>query len=342
MLLNPFSITMLSLALISSILALYGGFWTFRVVGNLRRPMTSHTSHNALEKRINPLLWFASVVLAVRLFTYPLFYGALQSFVKDIDGAMCIYGVTQVSPHLYRFLEIIKPLVFFSIGGWLLLHCLTRKCPTRSLLSRKLSFLLWVTIGILVDSMGDLFFFLSMNDNTPVTCCTPTIDSPYRISVILCRYLLGQSYTQPLLLIYYLSNLSLLGAAGYVIWKRGLEAKAAPRKRSLGLVFSMGFVNLLITGLALIEVIAPKLMSLPYHHCPFCLLQYAPDSFLIIGFFVVGTFGFGWAFVLEVITTDTETAGRLSVYLDKLYRLSFLCLGLSLVMVTFHILWGCL
>jgi hypothetical protein len=340
MLLNQLSVTMLSLALISSILALYGGFWAIRVVGNLRKSVTAPARHNLIEKRINPLLWFASMVLVVRLFSYPLFYSALQSFVKDIDGAMCIYGVTRVLPNLCRFLEIIKPLVFFFIGGWLILHSLTRKCKTQSLVLRKLMFFLGITVGILVDSVGDLVFFLSMNCDTLVTCCTPTIDSPYRVSVTLCRYLLGQRYDQPLLLVYYLSNLALIGAAGYIIWKRGLEAKAAHRKRSLGLIFSMGFVNLFLTGLAMVEVIAPRLMNLPYHHCPYCLLQYVPDSCLIIGFFMLGTFGFGWAFVFELVTTDKETSGKLSVYLNRLYRLSFLCLSLSLVMVTFHLLWG--
>ncbi len=339
MLLNPLSITTLSFALISSVLTLYGGFWAFKVGGNLKRSMTAAVRHNALGKRINPLFWFASVVLVVRLFSYPLFYGALQGFVKDVDGAMCIYGVTQVLPNLCTFLEFIKPLVFFSIGGWLILHSLTRRCKNQSLVLRKLTFLMGISAVILVDSIGDLFFFLNMNCDTQVTCCTPTIDSPYRISMTMCRYLLGQRYEQPLLLVYYLSNLALLGVAGYLIKKKKLEGKVARRKRSLGLGLFLGVTNLFLTALALPEVIAPRLMNLPYHHCPYCLLQYVPDSSLIIGFFMLGTFGFGWAFGLEVVTTDKETAGNLSRYLNKIYRFSFFGLGLSLGMVTLHLLW---
>ena len=196
-----------------------------------------------------------------------------------------------------------------------------------------------ISAAILVDSIADLFFFLNMNCDTQVTCCTANIDLSNRISVTVCRYLLGQRYEQPLLLVYYLSNLALLGVAGYLIRKKGLEGKVARRKRSLGLVFSMGIVNLLLTGLALPEVIAPRLMNLPYHHCPYLLLLYVPDSSLIIGFFMLGTFGFGWAFGLEVVTTDKETAGNLSRYLNKICRFSFLCLSLSLGMVTLHLLW---
>ena len=104
MLLNLLSVTMLSLALASSILALYGGFAALRAVSNLKKPMAPSAGHNLLEKGIVHLFLFASIVLALRLCSYPLFYGALQSFVKDIDGAMCIYGVTQILPDLCGFL----------------------------------------------------------------------------------------------------------------------------------------------------------------------------------------------------------------------------------------------
>jgi len=340
MLLNILSISMLSLALISSILALCGGFIVLRAMTNWKKSPIASAAHNQLEKMTSRLFLSASIVLALRLCSYPLFYGALQSFVKDIDGAMCIYGVMQVLPRLCGFLEIFKPTIFFFIGGWLIFHLLARQCKTESLVLKELTFLLGITAAILVDSFGDLIFFLSMNSDTSVTCCTLKLDSPCRISMMICRYLLGQHYKEPLLCIYYLSNLVLLGVAGHIIRKKRLEAKVAGRKKNLGLVFILGLTNLFLTGLALIEIVAPRLMRLPYHHCPYCLLQYVPDSFLIIVFFVIGTFGFAWAFGLELATTDKETSGNLSRYLNTLYRFAFLGLSLSLAMVTFHLLWG--
>ncbi|MDY6971925.1 MAG: hypothetical protein SV775_06320 [Thermodesulfobacteriota bacterium] len=206
---------------------------------------------------------------------------------------------------------------------------------------RKLTFLLAVTIGILADSVGDLVFFLSMNSHTPVTCCTANIDSPDRISAILSMYFLGHGYEQSLSLAYYLSNLFLLGTAGYLIQKNRLDKNVIHRKKSLALVFLMGLVNLFLTALALLEVVGPRLMNLPHHHCPYCLLQYVPDSFFIIGLLMLGTFGFGWAFGLEVIVGDKEEmAGNLSGYLNKLYRFCFSCLSLSLLMVSVHLILG--
>ena len=340
MLLNILSCTMLSLALISFIPALCGGIIVLSVAGNWKKPMPASAGYNLLEKKLDHLFLLASIVLALRLCSYPLFYGVLQSFVKNINGAMCIYGVTQVLPGLCGFLEIIKPIIFFLIGGWLLLHLLTMQSKTRLLVLKKIMFLLVITAAIFIDSLGDLFFFLNMNSDTTVTCCTTALDSSLRISLIGCRYLLGQYYEKPLLFIYYLSNLLLLGIAGYVLLEKKLEVKEIRRKRFLKLVFIMGLINFFLTGLAMFEIIAPRLMKLPYHHCLYCLLQYVPDSFLIIGFFMLGTFGFGWAFGLEIITTDKETSGNLSGFLNRLYQFSFLGLSLSLIMVTFHLLLG--
>jgi len=340
MILNPFSIVMLLVASISTILGLYGSILLLKVI--IAGKISPHTSekHTGSETGTNRVISLAVIVLTLRLFSYPLFYATLQSFVKDIEGAMCIYGVTQVLPRLCSFLEIIKPLIFFFIGQWLILHFLTRQNKTAgSLTSRKLKLLLGVSIGIVAESVGELIFFLSLSagSHITVTCCTSKIDSPERISAILSVYLLGHQYEQPLLLFYYLSNLFLLGMIGYFLRRRRLAVRGAFRKRSIGLVFSMSLMNLFLSALAVPEVIGPRLMNLPYHHCPYCLLQYVPDSPLMIGLFILGTCGIGWAFGLTMIARDKETARNLPGWLDKLYRFSFFCLGLSLAMVSIHL-----
>jgi len=334
MILNPFSIAMLLVALISTIVGLYGSMLTFKAIVEWKKYPPSG-KHMGLEKRANRVISLALPVLVLRFLSYPLFYATLQSFIKNIEGAMCIHGVTQVLPYLCRVQEIIKPLIFFFLGQWLILHFLTRKSrTTKSLTFRKLKFLLGVSIGIVAESVGDMVFFLNINSHIPVTCWTLKIDSPDRISALLSRYLWGHQYEEHLLLFYYLSNLFLLGMVGYFLGKRRL----AIRRRSVGLVFSVSLINLFLTVLAVLEVIGPRLMNLPYHHCPYCLLQYVPDSSLMIGLFILGTYSIGWVFGLEMITRDKETPRNLPGYLDRLYRFSFCCLGLSLVMVSIHLI----
>jgi predicted small integral membrane protein len=337
MLLNPFSIMMLLVASISTILVLYGSVLSLKVRGNWTRCVTATGQHNGIQNRIHFVLLIASTVLVLRLLSYPLFYTTLQSFVKDIEGAMCLYGVTQVSPKFFTFLEITKPFVFFFIGQWLILHYLTRHNRTQSVITRKLIFLLGVNLVVLLDSVGDLVLFLSIDFHVPVTCCTINTDSPDRVSAILSRYLVGRQYEQFLLPAYYLSNLFVLGLVGYLFRRRRLEAKETRRRRSLGMAF-LSLMNFFLSSLALSEVIGPRLMDLPYHHCPYCLLQYVPDSCLIIGFLMLGTFGFGWSFGLEIVLSTKETVRNLSRYLQNLYRFSFLCLTVSMVMVSLHLL----
>ena len=338
MILNPFSLAMLSVASISTILGLYGSILIFKVIVTGKRYPSTPGKRRGYEKTVNFAISLATTVLALRLFSYPLFYTTLQSFIKDVEGAMCIYGVTQVLPHLCRSLEIAKPLIFFFIGQWLIFHFLTRENKTAPPTSRKLKLLLGVTIGAVVESMGELFFFLCINSHTPVTCCTSKLDSPERVSAILSGYLWGHQYEQPLLLFYYLGNLFLLGMIGYFLRKRRWAIRGVLRRRSVGLAFSVSLINLFLTALTVLEVIGPRLMNLPYHHCPYCLLQYVPDSSLMIGLFILGTYGIGWAFGLAMIFRDKESARNLSFYLDRLYRFSFCCFSLSLTMVSIHLL----
>jgi len=265
MLLNPFSIMMLLVASISTILVLYGSVLSLKVWGDGTRCVTAPGQHNGIQNRIHFVLLIASTVLVLRLLSYPLFYATLQSFVKDVEGAMCIYGVTRVSPKFFTFLEITKPFVFFFIGQWLILHYLTRQNRTQSIISRKLIFLLGVNLLVLLDSVGDLVLFLSIDFLIPVTCCTINTDAPDRVSAILSRYLLGHQYEQSLLPAYYLGNLFVLGLVGYFFRRKRLEEKETRRRRSLGLVFFLSLVNLFLSSLAV-----PPLPLLP---SPICARQ---------------------------------------------------------------------
>jgi len=334
---------MLLLSALSAVLALSGGAFVFRMLRSKRgKSPTAKGMSDGLPKSLQLLLFLVSVFLLFRLLSYPFFYGTLQSFVRAIDGAMCIYGVSQVSPALFTLLNIFKLFVFFFIGQWLIFHFLTRLQATSSLAKRKLRFLLGLNIGILIESVEELIILLSVNTRTPVTCCAPNLDSPDRISAVLSRYLLGPEYEQLLLLSYYLSNLVLLGLIGYFFLGRRFEVKTKGRPLSYYTTFLAALINLFLTWLALIEVLAPRLMKLPLHHCPYCLVQYEPTSCLMIALFIMGTFAVCWAFGLETIVGHKDPVENLSVYVRKLAWFSFSCLSLSLIMVTIHLIAGSL
>ena len=333
-----FSSLMFSIDCLSLVACFYIIISVLRLSDKWKKAYDSKAGDNRLEKRINTALFSITIFLWIRLLSYPLFYVALQTFVKHVEGAMCIYGVTRLLPGLCNFLEIIKPLVFFIIGLWLIFHSLTRKNTSNSLVLKKLIFLIGVCVCIMTNSLCDSIFFIKANFHTTVTCCTVNTDLPDRISATLSRHLFGRQYEQSLLYFYYFGNLGLIGTALYFVHKYAKLKTLIHRKKTTGLVFMLSLINLFLTALATKEIIGPRLMKLPYHHCIYCLMQYVPESCFIISLFILGTFGFGWAFGLEIVTTDNEVAKKVPGYTDKLYRFSILCLSLSLAMVSIHFL----
>jgi len=106
----------------------------------------------------------------------------------------------------------------------------------------------------------------------------------------------------------------------------------------LGLIFVFAVFNAGLFVLTQIEVHAPKIMGLPFHHCLYDLWQYVPDTILMYLLFALGTFATGWAFVLDLVGRTDETTDILYKNLRMLYIFSIFCLAASMVMNTVHLL----
>jgi hypothetical protein len=104
------------------------------------------------------------------------------------------------------------------------------------------------------------------------------------------------------------------------------------------LLFLFSFLNAILFLLSQIEVFAPAMMHLPFHHCLYCLWQYVPDSILLFAFFSLGTFSVGWGFTTDLFGRHGETADLLPIYLRKIYSFAFFFLSASLIMLVIHLL----
>ncbi|MBI5043604.1 MAG: hypothetical protein HZC10_07215 [Nitrospirae bacterium] len=121
MIINAFTIILLFVAVISVILgiaALYSSFLLFR---KWKKDM-SNEERTRLENKAYLTLLLAVVLLGIRMIDWPIFYATMASYIPDITGAMCIYGVTQVAPKIIKPMEVLKPFVFFLIGLWLIIY----------------------------------------------------------------------------------------------------------------------------------------------------------------------------------------------------------------------------
>ena len=339
MILNVFSISEIFVGILSTVLMIWGGIFSL-ILYTKGKKAISLEEKSRIENQSYLVFLIAMVVLIIRLLNWPFFYAAFHSFINDIEGAMCIFGVTQVRPLFTKFQEILKPVVFFLIGAWLLIHMLDLSTKTSPLMGRKLLFLSLLSVFVIVDSIGDLILIMTIKPGFLVSCCTTVTDILTRPTRTTPESLLGPAYAQVLEISYFIFNFILLGLVGFMLWGKRLNRISRRTRISLFLAFLFAIVNGFLFILAQIEVLAPKIMGLPYHHCLYCLWQYVPDSIVMFVLFILGTFAVGWGFTTEAIGRKGEAALILPRYLKGIYLFAFFCLLASLMIVIIHLSAG--
>lgn len=339
MVINIYTIIMLFVAFLSLSL---GGFIIYASTKALQNSGTIVSAENRSIFERNGYLIFllACVALSIRMLTWPLFYFMLQSFVSEVPGAMCMFGVTQILPSTVVFLQIIKPVSFFIIGGWLLCYYVDKSTPTSPLARRNLFFLLLVCCIFTADCIGDLYYVLCMKPLMTVSCCATFFDVPLRPSAMIPQAVFGRHFQKVLFVTYYLTNIILTALLFVSASGKWLSLPSLSRKIILCCQSTFGMVNIPIVIYTFIEIIAPRLMQLPYHHCIYCFIGngMVPDSPIMIGLFVTGIFATGWTGIIRLICMNEETkeiAGRLLV---KINNMAAFCLLSSVIMVTIHLI----
>ncbi|MCL4456289.1 MAG: hypothetical protein M1147_03925 [Nitrospirae bacterium] len=335
MILNAFTIIMLFITVLTGVLAIPLGILSFKVYQRWGNALYDEEK-TAIINRSYLLGLMATVILFVRLLSWPLFYAALQSYVPDVHGAMCIFGVTRLQPGLTGIVQVLKPLVFFSIGAWLLLNRLDRATETSPLFRRKFLFLSIVSVMIIMDSAGDLIYLTGFDVKTFVSCCTTYFDLPERPTAVITESLLGKGYDSYMLPLYYLSG-ALFIAFQFISYHR--MRKGFSHSIKIGIIgFIIAVINAVITVLAMFEVIAPEVMNMPLHRCIYCMWQYSPHSILMTALFIIGTFSPGWSLILNIAGRDKETTATLERYLKNLNILGIAGIGTSILMAAVHLL----
>ncbi|MFH0789668.1 MAG: hypothetical protein V2B13_18915 [Pseudomonadota bacterium] len=336
MILNVFSIVEIFIGLLSFGLMAWAGIYSFRLVLRYRKSVRPE-DQTLIEDRSYLLLSATFVILIVRLINWPLFYLTLQSFIPQVNGAMCIFGVTQVEGHLTNFLEFTKPLEFFLIGGWLILHHLDRATQTGPLLERKLILLVFLSLLVMAESLGDVILFFTLSPSVLVSCCTTVTDILNRPTSTIPQSLLGPGYRSLLETLYFALTILLIGIYAFFAWVKKWDQGHKGEKTLLTIVALLSLANAVVFLLVQIESFAPRFMGLPFHHCLYCLWQYVPDSIILYLLFILGTMAPGWAWLLEMVGRKGEAMGLLTRYFRSLFAFAALTLSASLIMTIIHL-----
>lgn len=337
MILNVFSIIELFIAVLSIVLMSWGGIVAASTALRWMRSRTPE-ERNKAEDRSHLVLLVAVVVLGVRLANWPWFYAVLQSFVPEIEGAMCIFGVTQVQRTLTGISEALKPITFFLIGGWLALHSLDQRTENAALMGRKLIFLS-VTAGVVViDAALDMAQMLTIAPGQMVSCCTTVTDVLERPTREIPEAVIGPAYTSFVGYGSFALTIGLVAAMIAVMVRIRSRVDWSWRRMVLGLLFGIAILNAALFLLAQIEGHAPRIMGLPFHHCLYCLWQYVPDTIIMYTLFIVATSAVGWAFTLDAVGRVPETKGIIARYITGLYGFAIVCFVASMIMNAVHLL----
>jgi hypothetical protein len=339
MIVNIFTLIMLFIAVLSFTLGGYLFYATLKALFHFKKvvPLEAKSS---FEETGYLIFLLACVVLSVRMFAWPWFYFMLQSFVSEVPGAMCIFGVTRVLPDTVTFLQIIKPISFFIMGGWLLCYYVDKSIPTSPLARKNLLFLLPICGVLLADSIGDIYYVVHMKPLMSVSCCATFFDTPLRPSAMIPQALFGRDFQQTLFIVFYATNIILIILLFTSLSRKWQSLASLPKNVMLYSQAVIAVVNIPIVIISFFENIGPTLMQLPLHHCIYCFMGkgIVPDAPVILGLFAIGTFAIGWMVILRLICRNGETQLVTERLIRKVNGLSLFCLLAFIIMVTIHLI----
>ncbi len=296
-----------------------------------------------LEDRCYLLFLLALLLVGLNLVSWPLLYLLLQSYVPEWPGVMCIYGVTQIGqgslgparylPNLLRFLQLAKPALVLAGGAWFVLYLLNRRTKTAPLLGRL--FLVLLPLGALAaaDAAAELTYVgIPKKEEFPTAgCCTGGDEAG--AERFLPPVLVSEAGRPWLYAAYYGGNLAL----GLALLAASRRRGAAPGPAGLAVLALGGLAVLVASGLFLIEVAAPALLHLPYHHCAYDLIPQVPEAVVAEALFLAGCFTLAWAAAARWFGRCPETEPFLANAVRGLLRASFWAFLASLAMLSLEL-----
>lgn len=332
--LTPYTLILLFIAVLTAVLAAPIGVLSLKIYRQTGKSL-SEEERDGIADRSQLLLLFAGIVLCIKLPAWPLFYLALHSLIPSVQGAMCIFGVAETKPLLSGVIQTLKPLVFFLIGTWLILHGASRDREASALFRGKQIFLFIVSMVIVLDGALDVLYFTTIETGAEVACCTTAFDMAEGKNATLAASLIGKGYDRAILRAFFFTNGLLVFFLGYLYWsmRRGRRTPAV----ATGAGAALAGLNAVVTVAALFEVIAPKAMDLPGHHCIYCMWQYAPLSLVMTGGFIICTCAAGWMHAMNSAFNRFRETGPAPDRMREVAGLGICGIGMAVAIAAWYL-----
>lgn len=302
-------------------------------------------ARRAAEERGDLLALLAGLLLVLNGVSWPLLYLLLQSYVTEWPGVMCVYGVTRIGagslgparflPLLLGVLQALAPALVFLGGAWWVLHMLNRRTRTAPLTGRCLAALALLGLCAAIGAAAELSYLAIPKTEEVLIggCCAEAFDSAGGAARFVPKAMLTDEGRPWLCAAYTTANILLV----VVMITAGRRYPRSANARWLVLAAAGAVLVAAINLAFLVEVAAPRLLGLPYHHCPYDLIPAVPESLVALALFVAGAFCAGWAAVAGVLGRHGEAAALAPPLAGNLLRGGALLCLLSLVMMSLEL-----
>ena len=292
------------------------------------RRLADAEGRKQVEDRCYLLFMLSGLLLALNVLSWPLLYLLLQSYVPEWPEVMCIYGVTKIGtgslgptrflPPLLTGLQLMKPALVFLSGAWFVLYLVNRGTRTAPLTGRVLAVLLAAGALAAADAAAEVaYLVIPKKEESPYEgCCTEAFDAASGASRFLPTTLADAG--PRLYLAYYGVN------AGMVLALAFAARLQRPPWPWLALLLIGAVLSVGVNFVFLVDAAAPRLLHLPYHHCPYDLVPRAPESLVAVALFLGGAFCVGWACVAGWLGGGPESRPLLPAAVGRLLGLAFL------------------
>ncbi len=258
MILHPTVIANLLAAYISSFMVLYALFYGVQIL-KYWDIKNGHELQLVLERKTYLISTLLGYVFGLQLLSLFLYIFTADSLTPLFVGAMCAAGTLNVDAYGYPTL-VLKIINFIVAGLWLVLNYADNQGYDYPLIKKKYLLLAFIAPFIVLETLLESAYFLSMKADVITSCCGSLFSSERTTG-------LGSEMAA-------LPALSMQWIF-YGVMFCTLVSGIFFYSKSVGGYFyaALSLLMFLVSLVSIVSFISLYIYELPTHHCPFCIIM---------------------------------------------------------------------
>jgi hypothetical protein len=212
-----------------------------------------------LERKTYLISTLLSYVFGLQLLSLFLFIFTADSLTPLFVGAMCAAGTLNVDAFGYPTL-VLKIFSFILAGLWLVLNYADNQGYDYPLIKKKYLLLAFIAPFIILETILESAYFLSMKADVITSCCGSLFSSE-RVTGIGSE--IASLPAMPMMWVFYSAMLCTL-LCGFFFYLKGVGGY---------LYAALSLLMFFISLVSIVSFISLYIYELPTHHCPFCIIM---------------------------------------------------------------------